>query len=159
PAPRVCRDPGGRVVITPEPTRMLPDATSLAEALAYFDSYLALQQVKERIPGVQAAVFAGDSIALSTAHGFADLEQEIPLTEDHLFRIASISKTFTAVAVMQLVERGVLRLDDPVSNWITYLAGTPVADITIFDLLSHTSGLVGNGDDGDFFQQYIRYPD
>jgi CubicO group peptidase (beta-lactamase class C family) len=143
----------------PEVGKPLPDEASIGEALAYYDSFLALKQRSELIPGVQAAVFANDAIVLSTAHGLADAEGEISLTDEHLFRIASISKSFTAVAVMRLVDAGVLRLDDPVSRWVEYLAESPIGAVTIRELLSHTGGLTGNGEDADFFQLGIPYPD
>jgi CubicO group peptidase (beta-lactamase class C family) len=143
----------------PEVGKPLPDEDSVREALAYYDDWLALKQRAERIPGVQAAVLTGDEIVFSNAYGHADLENDIALTDEHLFRIASISKTFTAVAVLQLVDAGVLRLDDPASRWVEYLAGSPLAAVTVRELLSHTGGVTGNGDDADFFMLGVPYPD
>ena len=54
-----------------------------------------------------------------------------PLTTKHLFRIASHSKTFTATAVLQLVEAGRLRLDDRADAWVDYLAGSPLGERTV----------------------------
>lgn len=70
--------------------------------------------------------------------GFADIKNKIPNSESSRFNIASISKTFTAVAVLQLKEKGKLNIDEPVKK---YLPEFPFADITIRNLLSHTSGL------------------
>ena len=67
----------------------LPDEPGLAEALAYGDSYLAFRQRFDRIPGVQAAVLAEGDIRLSSAHGLADVATGTPLTDKHLFRVAS----------------------------------------------------------------------
>ncbi len=75
------------------------------------------------MPGVQAAVYAGEGIAFSAAYGLADVENAVPLTEQHLFRIASHSKTFTATAVFQLVEQGRLRLDDKAAQHVTEIVG------------------------------------
>jgi CubicO group peptidase (beta-lactamase class C family) len=133
--------------------------TSLAEALAYFEGYFELRRRIERIPGVQAAVFANDGIVFSTALGCADLENDIALTEDHLFRVASHSKTFTAVAIMRLVEQGALRLDDPASRWVEYLAGTPLAAVTVRELLAHTGGVIDNGRNADYWQLAFPFPD
>ena len=66
-------------------------------------------------------------IVLETAHGHADVEAGTVLTTDHLFRIASHSKTFTATAIMQLAERGRLRLDDTVGRWLPARGGAPIA--------------------------------
>lgn len=70
--------------------------------------------------------------------GFADFKTGRPNSESSRFNIASVSKTFTSVAILQLKEKGVLRLDDPVKK---YLPEFPYPDITIRHLLSHTSGL------------------
>src|SRR6187431_2892082 len=99
----------------------------VADAAAYFDRWLEFRRAADRIPGVQAAVLYDYDIVLSAAHGIADVTTGDPLTDRHLFRIASHSKTFTATAVMQLVERGALRLDDTVGDRIVELASSPIA--------------------------------
>jgi CubicO group peptidase (beta-lactamase class C family) len=133
--------------------------SAVKSAVAYFDSWLAFRQQYSRIPGVQAAVLLGDELLLSTAHGQADLEAGTALTPRHLFRIASHSKTFTATAVLQLVELGKVRLDDPAGHWLSYLDGTPLAAVTVRELLAHGAGVVRDGRDGDFWQLYHRFPD
>lgn len=70
--------------------------------------------------------------------GFADFRTKAPNSESSRFNIASVSKTFTAVAILQLMEKGKLQLDDPVKK---HLADFPYDAITIRNLLSHTSGL------------------
>jgi CubicO group peptidase (beta-lactamase class C family) len=146
-------------VITASAGKPLPDADSTREALAYFESYLGFQQISRRLPGIQAAVHAHGSIALSTAHGRADVEDGVALGEDHLFRVASHSKTFTATAIVQLVERGALRLDDSVSSWIDFLGDSPLGAITVRELLAHQGGVVRDGADGDFWQLRGRFLD
>ena len=84
----------------------------LREALAYVDSWLAYRVWKLRTPGAQVAVWFDGKVRFSAAYGVSNLDTREPLTTSHLFRIASHSKTFTATAVMQLVEAGKLRLDD-----------------------------------------------
>ena len=96
-----------------------------ASALAYVESWLGFRQVYLRIPGVQAAVLQDSSLVLSKAYGWADVEAGVPLTTDHLFRVASHSKTFTATAILQLAEAGRLRLDDPVGRWLPFLEVEP----------------------------------
>lgn len=137
----------------------LPDQRSVDEALAYFDSYLGFRRRSERLPGVQAAVFAGGAVRLSSAHGLADVENDTALLATHLFRIASHSKTFTATAVLQLVESGHLRLDDRAERWVDFLAGSPVGAVTVRQLLSHSSGLCRDSLDGDFWQLSRKFPD
>jgi CubicO group peptidase (beta-lactamase class C family) len=136
-----------------------PARTAVLDAARQFDSWLAFQQRLARVPGVQAAVLHDDEVVLSSAYGFADLEAGTPLTTSHRFRIASHSKTFTATAVVRLAERGVLHLDDAVSRWLPFLAGSGVAAVTLRELLAHAGGVVRDGWDGDFWQLFRPFPD
>ncbi len=129
------------------------------DACRYFDSWLAFRCRADRVPGVQAALFHDDEVVLSTAHGVSNTATGMPLTDGHLFRIASHSKTFTATAIMQLVEQGTVRLDDTVGQWIPELAGSSIAAVTIRELLSHAGGVVRDGWDGDFWQLWRAFPD
>ena len=80
----------------------------------------------------------GTSPVVQKAAGFADFANKAPLTPDSVFQLASAAKPFTSVAVLQLRDRGRLRLDDPVAK---HLPGFPYPRITIRHLLTHTSGL------------------
>ncbi len=137
----------------------LPTADGIADALAYADRWLGFRQRRLRVPGVQAAVLVGSELVLSTAHGHADVEAATALTPQHLFRIASHSKTFTATAVLQLVEAGRLRLDDRVGDLLPRLADTAVADRTVRALLAHSSGITRDGEDSDHWQLTRPFPD
>ena len=139
----------------------MPDALDpdLREVLTYYDSWLAFNQRYQRVPGVQAAVFAADRIALSAAYGLADVEDAVPLTEQHLFRIASHSKTFTATAVFQLVEQGRLRLDDKAAQHVTEIVGTPLGERTVRDLLAHAGGITRDSTEADWWQLATSFPD
>lgn len=131
------------------------------DAIAYYDTWLAYQRQYQRIPGIQVAVRTGDRLALSRAYGEADVEQHVPLRADHLFRIASHSKTFASIAVLQLVEQGKLRLDDTLGHWLPWMseAGSPLATATVGELLSHSSGIIRDGRDSDFWQLGKPFPD
>jgi CubicO group peptidase (beta-lactamase class C family) len=131
----------------------------VADVARYFDSWLAFRQRYDRIPGMQAAVLYDGELLLSTAHGEADLETHTALTPRHLFRVASHSKTFTATAVLQLVERRSLRLDDSAGHWLPFLAETPLGDVSIRELLSHGAGVIRDGLDGDHWQLFQAFPD
>ncbi|HEU4946484.1 MAG TPA: serine hydrolase domain-containing protein [Kribbella sp.] len=132
---------------------------TLSEVLAYYDTLLGFWQRYHRVPGVQAAVYAGEGIAFSAAYGVADAEQNVELTEQHLFRIASHSKTFTATAILQLVEDGRLRLDDRASAHVSELAGAAVGELTVRDLLSHAGGVTRDSLDAEFWQLRRAFPD
>lgn len=132
---------------------------AVADACRYAESWLAFRQQHDRIPGVQAAVLHAGRTVLSGAYGLADVERGEPLTHRHRFRIASHSKTFTAVAALQLVERGELRLDDRVGVWVPEVADTALAGVTVRELLAHGGGVVRDGHDGDFWQLRNPFPD
>ena len=119
---------------------------------------MAFRQKFERLPGVQAAVWHGDGLVLSAAHGLADIGSRTQLTASHLFRVASHSKTFTATAVFRLLEAGRLRLDDRVDAWLGWMVGQPLGDRTLRELLAHGGGVVRDGHDGDFWQLSRVFP-
>jgi CubicO group peptidase (beta-lactamase class C family) len=98
------------------------------------------------IPGLQLVVIRHRQIILTRELGVASLEFNVPVSSGTLFSINSIAKVFTGTAVMQLVEQGKLKLDDPVSS---YLDDLPAAwrSVTVRQLLSHTSGLPDIEDD------------
>jgi CubicO group peptidase (beta-lactamase class C family) len=135
------------------------DPENLRETLAYYDSWLAFNQRYQRIPGVQAAVYAGEAVALSSAYGLADVEKGVELTSQHLFRIASHSKTFTATAVLQLAEQGRLRLDDKAELHVTELVGTRLGGLTVRELLAHAGGVTRDSLEADWWQLATAFPD
>ncbi|MDQ3382534.1 MAG: beta-lactamase family protein [Actinomycetota bacterium] len=135
-------------------------------AAAYADSWVRLRQRTQRVPGIQVAVAVKGEVLLSGAHGHARLpgtegepDPGEALRAGHLFRIASHSKTFTATAVMQLVEQGRLRLDDPVGGHLPELADSTLADRTIGELLAHGGGVVRDTHDSDFWLLEAPFPD
>jgi D-alanyl-D-alanine carboxypeptidase len=138
-----------------------PDRTAevAAAAAPYLESWLEHQRRRLRVPGVQAAVRVGNRLVLDTALGVADLSTGEVLTREHLFRIASHSKTFTATAVLQLVEAGRMRLDDPIERWVPALTGTALAAVTVRELLGHQGGVVRDGRDNDHWQLLHPFPD
>ncbi len=110
-----------------------------------FEAKLAQFVKKNRLYGAAASVVDEDGVAWSGAVGFADLAARKPALPSTLYRIASITKTFTGTAIMRLRDAGELGLDDPAVQWIPELAncGSPqtIGAVTIRRLLSHESGL------------------
>ncbi len=92
------------------------------------------------MPGVAYAVVEQGEVTELGATGVKRLGSDEPITPDTLFLIGSITKTVTALAVMQLAEAGKLSLDDPIARHLTAFADSPSSAITIRQLLSHTSG-------------------
>ena len=124
----------------------------------YLQSWLEHQRDLARVPGVQVAVRVGGELAASFALGVANEATGQRLTPQHLFRIASHSKTFTATGIFQLAETGALRLDDLAGRWLPELAGSPAAELTVRALLGHQSGINRDGADSDYWQQLHEFP-
>jgi D-alanyl-D-alanine carboxypeptidase len=102
---------------------------------------------EHRLPGAAVGVVAGDELAWSLGFGYADVESETPSSPAGLYRIASITKTVTATAIMQLRDDGRLDLDDPVVQHLPELhtadgSVSPVDRVTLRRLLSHEAGLM-----------------
>jgi CubicO group peptidase (beta-lactamase class C family) len=133
------------------------DSERLREGVGYADRWIGYQQQLQEIPGLVLAVRYRDNLLLCRGYGFADVERQIAMTPQHIFRIASHSKTFTATAIMQLVERGKLRLDDPLGAYIPWLRGGP-AQATIRQALNHSAGVIRDGSDADFWQLDRPFP-
>jgi D-alanyl-D-alanine carboxypeptidase len=90
-------------------------------------------------PGLQVAVFKDGNAVLVKSYGSANLEQRVPVSNDSVFRIGSVTKQFTAVALLLLVEEGKVSLQDKLSK---YYPNFPRADdITLEEMLHHTSGI------------------
>ena len=123
--------------------------------VARIDQALQTYVDKNEISGAVALVLRDGRPVYQRAVGWADKESRKPMTMDAIFRIASQSKAITSTAVLMLFEEGKLNLDDPVSRFIPQFAHTTVAtrsdtgrvisparrEITIHDLLTHTSGI------------------
>jgi CubicO group peptidase (beta-lactamase class C family) len=133
----------------------------------------AIQAVMEefQIVGLSAAIVQDGQIVYNHSFGYKDLETKTPLANDHMMRIASISKSFTATGLMQQVERGVISLDDDVSDLIGFTIRNPHhpdVPITLRMVLSHTASIrdkedyftldhinpAVNGDCADSFFEY-----
>ena len=103
-------------------------------------------------PAVSIGIVYDQELVWARGYGFADLAKKVPATPATAYRIASISKTFTAHSLLQLRDAGQLQLDDPVSKWIPELKLAKVDPqspaITIRNLLTHTAGIPREVDGG-----------
>ena len=94
---------------------------------------------KLKIPGMQAYIRTANGKTWSGASGNTDLGRKNAMQSDHILRVGSVTKTFTAVIILKLVEEGNLSLDDPLARW--YPDFPNAERITIRQLLNHTSGI------------------
>lgn len=131
----------------------------LRQIAPYLESWIAWQLEHRGAPGAQVAIRLGKELVHSSAHGVADLRSEEPLRPDHVFRVASHSKSFTATAVLRLVERGRLRLDDTVGALLGEFDATDIADVSVRELLGHTGGIIRDGVEADWWQLGRPFPD
>jgi len=107
----------------------------------YLDQTLSDMVVQKQVKGAIVTVVRDGTVALCKGYGYADEEKGIGAHEDNTaFRIGSISKTFVAIAAQQLVERGQLDMDAPISTYLEADFPKFKYDITMHDLLTHSAG-------------------
>ena len=104
------------------------------------DDYIKTEMQRRQIPGLALAVVRDGAVVKMQGYGRANLEHDVPATPDTVFELASVTKQFTATAIMVLVEDGKVKLDEPIA---TYLPGSPDTwtAMTVRHLLTHTAGL------------------
>jgi CubicO group peptidase (beta-lactamase class C family) len=112
-------------------------SASDASRLAQLETLLENLRQELKIPALSAAVVKDQKIVWAKGFGFADLENKIPATEHTPYHLASLTKTFASTIVMQLVQEGKIKLDDPVSKYGITLESEGI--IRVRHLLSHTS--------------------
>lgn len=134
---------------------------SVPAAAAGYDRGALLERIDDLVtesmeatqtPGISVAVQHGGELILARGYGLADVENRVPATEHTVYRIGSVTKQFTAAAVMKLVEEGSVALDEPMTK---YFPDYPVGEfhITVGQLLDHTSGIKGYTEMPAFWEQ------
>lgn len=103
--------------------------------------FLDEQMVEWNAPGASITVLDPDDVLYAAGLGARALEPVEQVTPDSLFRVSSVTKPFTGLAVLQLVERNDLELEDDVRDHVPFLTDAPGGPITVRDLMTHTSGL------------------
>lgn len=108
-------------------------------AITTFSQYAEKQIQRDRIPGMSIG-FIKDDFIWTTGFGFADLENSVPAAPESSYRLASITKTITALGVLQLVEAGKIVLDDEVQTYVPYFPRKRWP-VTVRQLLGHLGGI------------------
>ena len=126
------------------------------ERLARIDGWMARQVDEGKLAGLSANILRHGALAYSATHGMADIGGGVPMADDTIVRIYSMTKALSSTAIMMLYEEGRFQLDDPITRFLpafrdmrVYAGGNKalfqtvpaVRDITFRDLLTHTSGL------------------
>jgi len=118
-----------------------PDHTTFIAAV---DALAAEALTRGSIAGLSIAVFRGGESILARGYGFSDRAAARAASPDTSYPVASVSKMFTAAAILRLADQGNLRLDDPLATFFPY-ARPVIGRLTVRQLLSHTSGLTRGG--------------
>ncbi len=121
----------------------------ISAGAALIDDWLSYQCYIKELPGFSVGVFAEDETVFAKSYGYADVENRLPASPSTMYRIASHSKLFTATAIMLLYSRDQLSLDDRVSKylpWFTSDTDENIRHIRIRQLLTHSSGMVRDGE-------------
>jgi len=131
--------PDNDVVIEPND----PSDPNLADKNT-FDEFVVSQMKSQGTPAMGVLIFKGDKILHEKYYGKSNIEQNLDLANDHLFLIASVSKTVTGAALLRLYDEGKFGLDDPINNYLPFEVNVPNHNtpITFRMLLTHTSSIV-----------------
>jgi len=118
-------------------------ATSAAQSRTEPDTigrFIESELTRKHIPGMSVGILQGDRILLAKGYGLANVEQHTPATDSTVYSVGSLTKPFTAAAIVLLSQQGKLRLDDPIAKYLP--EGASVwSGVTIRHLLTHTSGV------------------
>jgi CubicO group peptidase (beta-lactamase class C family) len=117
-----------------------PAGAQAPPALYAIDRYVKAEMARYRIPGLSLAILKDDSLVMARGYGLANVELRVPATDSTVYETGSVTKQFTAAAIVMLAEQGRLSLDDPITRFLP--EGSPAwRSITIRHLLTHTSGI------------------
>jgi CubicO group peptidase (beta-lactamase class C family) len=123
--------------------------------IAYVDSVANAAVAQHRTPGVSVAIVRRGKTILAKGYGYADLENDVPAAANTVYRIGSITKQFTAAAIMRLMEQGKLSLDDTLQKFLPDFPSQG-NHVTIRNLLNHTSGIKSYTSLGPKWQRVMR---
>lgn len=112
----------------------------LQKRLSQVDAMVVERMAAQQIPGYCLAIIMDGRVVFQKPYGFASLENRMPVTPDTVFGLASLTKTFTALALLSLVDQGLVGLDDPLSKYLEGLT-PPYRVLTIRQLASMTAGV------------------
>ena len=147
---KILYDPSYKPAVFTDPARL----EKIRKAFPAIDSIYKKIARDNHFPGLAFGIVVDGKLVHTGNYGYTDIEKKIPVTSSSLFRIASMSKSFTAMAILKLRDEGKLNLDDPAARYIPELKTQkyPTADsppITIRHLLTHGAGFPEDNPWGD----------
>ncbi len=146
-----------------------------SELIEEYEDFIVQKMESDHIIGVSAAIIINDSVIWKNGFGYADKENNLPMTVNTVVNIASATKTFTALAIMQLQEKGLLDINQPLNKYMPQFnpltRGENLNDVTIKSVITHSSGIqtdvlkntdLGSGKYTDVLgfinESYLLYP-
>ncbi|MGA7522097.1 MAG: serine hydrolase [Acidobacteriaceae bacterium] len=131
----------------------IPPQTEYAPVARMIRTEIAKEMKDKNLPSLAIALVSHDHVVWAEGFGYEDLAQKTPATAQTVFRIGSVSKLFTDIAVMQLVQQGKLDLDAPITRYLpNFHPDNPFGGtITLRELMSHRAGLVREPPVGNYF--------
>ncbi|MDB5312019.1 MAG: ddpX [Gemmataceae bacterium] len=132
----------------------VPPAEKYAPAVAELEKFIAEQVADKRLPALSIALIDDQRVVWAKGFGFQDRGKKVPATAETVYRVGSVSKLFTDVAIMQLVEKGDLNLGVPVMKYLPDFRPLGAAEykpITLRMLMAHRSGLIREPPVGNYF--------
>ena len=127
--------------------------TDYAAAIEKLKSAVQHEVTQKKLPAFSISLVDNDRVVWADGFGFQDAEQQVPATAETVYRVGSVSKLFTDMALLQLVEDGKIDLDAPVKKYLPdFRPNNPHGiPITLRQLMSHRSGLVRESPIGNYF--------
>ena len=117
--------------------------TDLQRAYKHIEQFVEVRMKETNIPGMALAVTDRDKLLKVSNYGFADVVAQAPITPDSLFEVASIGKSFTVIALLQLRDEGKLDLHAPVTQYLPWFqVRSEYPPITVHHLMGHTAGII-----------------
>lgn len=160
--------------ISQKPHAVLPNDTYVAadadtqKLVSRADAIISQKMNEGMIPGLSIAIVQDGETIYKSGYGYADLRTKKAVTTDTLFQLASNSKAYTALGVLQLQKDGIIDLKDPITKyipWLTLMYDDTKTDVPIADFLHHTSGIPSSTivkipplyeEDGDSIEKTVR---
>ncbi|MGI9065987.1 MAG: serine hydrolase [Pyrinomonadaceae bacterium] len=138
----------------PENRANIAPRTDYATAVEMLERFITHEMADKDLPALSIALVDDQQIVWAKGFGFADPKRKVPATAETIYRVGSVSKLFTDIAIMQLVEQRKLDLDAPITRYLPdFRPRNPFGKrITLRQLMSHRSGLVREPPVGNYFE-------
>lgn len=134
-------------------------AAYLTDAASFIETWLNHYFPSLNLPSLSLAIAQDGKVVYRNAWGYADIQKKEKATPDHIYRVASHSKSFTSFLVAMLIDEGKLKLDEPIITYVPWLKPNKAyAEVTLRHVLSHSTGTQRDGDNSTFWELKGSFP-